>query len=584
MTRCGLLIAMAAVCMLAQAAMAADAGPGAVVPWTTYEAEQTQTTGTILGPDYAGHTPAREASGRQCVRLIATGQYLQFTAKSEAQGLVVRYCIPNSPDGKGLDATLSLSINGKPQPKLQMTSRYCYLYGDYPYSRNPAAGTPRHFWDEARTMPGTIHPGDTIRIEKQSDDRAADYLIDLIDLEPVPPPLPRPSDSISIFDFGASPDAHTNARHAFLAAIAAAKTAHRTVWIPPGRFLVEGPIQVSDVTLCGAGMWYSTLVGDSDYSPQRRVAIYGNGPNVHLSDFAMIGSLNYRNDTEANDGLGGSFGTGSHITNIWVEHTKTGAWLVNSDGLVVENCRFRDTIADGVNLCVGMRNTLVRNCTVRGNGDDCFAVWPTTYIKATYSPGFNHFVNCTGQLPFLAQGFSIYGGEGNTVENCRAIDIPYGAGLFASTTFPTQFGFRGITTFSNCRILRTGDADGAIGTFANRLDLSGLRFDNIDVLDSPRDGIKFTSIDGRALSDTAFNRIRIVNTGLAGEGCGILVPSDAVGSAVLTNVSIVNARSATIRNKSPRFKLTNGNGEANVENADRANMSLTGADRPSNGP
>ena len=120
---------------------------------------------------------------------------------------------------------------------------------------------------------------------------------------------------------------------------------------------MKGPIEVSDVVIRGAGMWYSTLVGVDDYTPDNRVAIYGNGSNVSLADFAILGKLNYRNDSEANDGIGGSFGTGSSIRNIWVEHTKTGAWLVNSDGLVVEGCRFRDTIADGINLCVGMRNT-----------------------------------------------------------------------------------------------------------------------------------------------------------------------------------------------------------------------------------
>ena len=224
------------------------------------------------------------------------------------------------------------------------------------------------------------------------------------------------------------------------------------------------------------------------------MAIYGNGANVNLADFAIIGKLNYRNDDEPNDGIGGSFGTGSTIRNIWIEHTKTGAWIVNSDGLVVEGCRFRDTIADGINLCIGMRNTVVRNCSARGTGDDCFAMWPATYAKSTYTHGSNRFLHCTAQLPFLAQAFSIYGGEGNSVEDCEAIDIPYGAGLFASTTFPTEFGFRGRTMYRRNHLTRSGDRDGAIGLYANLIDLAGLRFEDIDVADSPADGIKFTSI------------------------------------------------------------------------------------------
>src|SRR5882724_9361450 len=72
---------------------------GAAVPWTTYEAEQASANGTVLGPDYTGRTPAREASGRRCVRLGKTGEYLEFPAKADAQGIVVRFSIPDSADG-----------------------------------------------------------------------------------------------------------------------------------------------------------------------------------------------------------------------------------------------------------------------------------------------------------------------------------------------------------------------------------------------------------------------------------------------------------------------------------------------------
>lgn len=561
----GPLLVLVAISGLSSRAAAAETAPGATLPWVTYEAEQATTNGTILGPDFTGQTPAREASGRRCVRIAATGQFVELTAKADAQGLVVRYCIPDSPDGRGIDATLGLYINGQLRKKLPMTSRYAYLYGEYPYNNDPSSGTPRHFWDEVRVMPGPIHSGDVIRLQKDADDSAAQYLIDLIDLEPVPPPLEMPADSLSVNDFGATPNGASDDRPAFVAAVAAAKAQNKAVWIPPGNFVIKGPIQVSDVTIRGAGMWYSTLVGVDDYTPDNRVAVYGNGSNITLADFAIVGKLNYRNDSEPNDGIGGSYGTGSSIRNIWVEHTKTGAWIVNSDGLLVEGCRFRDTIADGINLCVGMRNTVVRNCTARGTGDDCFAMWPAVYMKSNYTPGGNHFIHCTGQLPFLAQGFSVYGGDGNTVEDCQAIDIPYGAGLFASTTFPTEFGFRGTTLFRRNQLTRDGDADGAIGTVANLVDLPGLRFENIDVIDSPADGIKFASMKGHVLRDARFDRIRIVNPGMAGGGYGIVAASGAVGSATINNVTVVNPKTGAWQNNAPAFSLIRGNGNTGLE-------------------
>ena len=136
-----------------------------------------------------------------------------------------------------------------------------------------------------------------------------------------------------------------------------------------------------------------------------------------MSDFAILGFLNYRNDSEANDGLGGAYGTGSTISRIWVVHTKTGIWLDNSSGLVVDSCRLRNTTADGINLNTGMRGTIVTNCTTRGTGDDCFAIWPESG-SAKYVIGLNVFTHCTGQLPFLANGGAIYGGVSNRIEDC----------------------------------------------------------------------------------------------------------------------------------------------------------------------
>ncbi len=100
------------------------------------------------------------------------------------------------------------------------------------------------------------------------------------------------------------------------------------------------------------------------------------GSHIHLADFSIIGRLNYRNDNEPNDGIVGAGCADSSISNVWLEHTKVGIWIYNGVNLVIEGCRFRDLIADGVNLCVGTSGTVIENCTARGTGDDCFAIWP----------------------------------------------------------------------------------------------------------------------------------------------------------------------------------------------------------------
>ncbi len=529
---------------------------GAAVPWTTYEAEQSTTSGTVVGADYIGQTAAREASGRRHVLLANQGDFLEFTAKHDAQGIVVRYSIPESPG----DFTLSFSINGRRAGAFRLTAKLSHLYGPYPFTNEPAAGSPRNFWDEARLLVGSIHAGDIVRLEKTAADTAAEYLIDFVDLEPVPAPLTMPIGALSVIDFGATADDLADDRGAFLAAIRAAKEQKKAVWIPPGKFLIGGAIDVAELTIQGAGVWHTTLEGVDDYTPANRIALNGVGSNVHLSDFSIVGKLDYRNDSEPNDAIGGSFGTHSTLRNLWIEHTKAAMWVVNSDGLLIENCRFRNTLADGINLCVGMRNTIVRNCTARNTGDDCFAIWPATYVKPDFASGNNRFENCTAQLPFLAQGFSIYGGEGNSVVGCEAIDIPYGCGLFASTTFQTESGFQGVTTYRRARVIRAGDREGAIGTVANRIDITRLRFEDIEVIDSPNDAIRFMSVSGGAIRESTLARIRIQNAGTAGAGYGIVSADDAVGSIALSDITVQNAKSGSFRNVSSRFVVSMGDG------------------------
>jgi hypothetical protein len=76
-----------------------------------------------------------------------------------------------------------------------------------PSSNDPAVGNPRHYYDESHALIGDIAAGQTVTLQKDGDDTAAYYVIDLIDLELVNPPLPQPAGSLSITaDCGATPD------------------------------------------------------------------------------------------------------------------------------------------------------------------------------------------------------------------------------------------------------------------------------------------------------------------------------------------------------------------------------------------
>src|ERR1700694_5122977 len=98
----------------------AESSRGATVPYVEMEAEDAATNGTVIGSDYTFTHLAAEASGRKAVQLTQQGQYVEFTLPKPANSLVLRYSIPDSPDGKGLTAPLSLYVNGTRQPDLML--------------------------------------------------------------------------------------------------------------------------------------------------------------------------------------------------------------------------------------------------------------------------------------------------------------------------------------------------------------------------------------------------------------------------------------------------------------------------------
>ena len=544
------------------------------MPWTTYEAEDMKNTGTVLGPKYAPFLVEMESSGQKCVKLTALGEYVEFTAQERANAMVVRYSLPDAPNGGGINSAIGLYQNGKLVKIIPITSRYSWLYGKYPFTNDPAAGKPRNFYDEFRLKGLTISKGDVIRLQK-TDDTAAYCIVDLVDLEQVAPPMSAPANSLSVAEFGAGGTGETDDTEALRDCLAEAVKQGKIVWVPAGVYKLTGDITVpSDVTIQGAGMWHTTFIGDPELYGQadHRVRFKLKGNHIHLADFAIIGKLNYRNDSEQNDGVFGGFGANSTISRIWIEHTKVGMWFYNGNHLVIDGCRMRDTLADGINFCVDTRNSVVQNCTTRGTGDDCFAMWPAasdqSFVQQSVAPGSNVFRHCTGELPFLANGGAIYGGANNCIEDCLFKDISPGCGILISSTFPTaddsgkiDNNFSGTTVVRNCNLVRCGGFDhdwawrAAFQLCLDRRSISGVEISNVNITDSLSDGFSIVAPGSNkgqgTLANVRLENVNIPNYGIgAGSRHGLWVRNDAQGS-----VAIINSKITDIQNSSTNFTI-----------------------------
>ncbi|WP_086839829.1 discoidin domain-containing protein [Amycolatopsis kentuckyensis] len=516
------VIAAAGVTIAAVPAGALAAGRGATVPFLEQEAENAATNGSVIGPNRAAGTLAGEASGRKAVTLSGQGQYVEFTLTAPANSIDFRYSVPDSVDG-----TLSLYVGGAHHRDIALTSKWAWYYGSYPFTNNPGDGHAHHFYDETRALLGTSYPAGTkIRLQVDAGD-VTPVTVDLADFEQVGPAAARPANSVSVTDFGATAGDTSDDAGAFDSAVAAARSQGKEVWIPAGTFTLGHHVTVDQVTIRGAGPWYSVLTGP-------RAGIFGKGEPascgtptypgnpavpgvssaVKLYDFAIIGQVDARVDCDQSNAIGGALGGGSVVQNLWLQHTKVGLWLDGPfDGLTVSGNRILDQTADGLNLHQGVSNVTVTNNFLRNTGDDGLAMWSEHDADHHNTFSFN-----TVLLPILANNIAVYGGHDNTVsDNVVADNQDQGGGLHIANRF-SAMPLSGTTTVARNTAIRTGVLDsnwqfgvgalwfdGRDSAITGRIDVT----DN-DLLDNNYEAIQF--IDG-ATTDVHFDGVRITGAG-----------------------------------------------------------------------
>ncbi|GAB1516060.1 CARDB domain-containing protein [Actinophytocola sp. KF-1] len=585
-------------------------GRGAAAPYVEYEAEAAQYQGQLVEADPLrtfGHTNfGTESSGRKSVRLTSQGQYVEFTSTNQANSIVVRNSIPDAPGGGGIDATISLYVNGAFAQKLTLSSKHSWLYGttDDPEGlTNTPQGDARRLFDESHALLSQSYPpGTKFRLQRDSGDTASFYIIDLIDLEQVADPLPKPANCTSITEYGAVP----NDGNDDTAAIQRAVTDDQNgviscVWIPAGQWrqeqkiLTDDPtvpngggqynqVGISNVTIRGAGMWHSQLYTLTQ--PQNAGGINhpheGNfgfdiDKNTQISDIAIFGSGRIRGGdggAEGGVGLNGRFGTGTRISNVWIEHANVGVWVGRdysnkpelwgpADGLEFSGMRIRNTYADGINLTNGSRNSKVFNSSFRTTGDDALAVWANQYVKdpSVDIAHDNVFTNNTIQLPWRANGIAIYGGYGNKIENNLISDTMNYPGIMLATDHD-PLPFSGQTLIANNALYRCGGVFwgeqqkfGAITFFAQGKDIPGVTLRDTEIHDSTYDGIQFKT-GGGTVPNVAITNVKIDKSN---NGAGILAMAGARGSANLTNVTITaSATGNIVVEPGSQFVITGG--------------------------
>jgi hypothetical protein len=406
---------------------------GATTPFTVIEGE----AGTLGGgasvrklqtiPANAVSSPELEASGRAFVQLTATGQSVSWVNPVDSDNTInIRECIPDSPAGGGIDATLDLYINGILRQAIPLTSRQTWVYegnngNANGMSQDPATGGPHVFYDESRTfITGTaLKVGDTIMLKKDAANTASFYYIDCVDLESTAPKA-RPANSLSVADYGATGTGTANVNNAFNSCCNAAKSQGKTVWVPPGIYYMTN-WSPNGVTVIGAGMWCSTL-----YFTMGQI----QSNSCSFSDLC-VDAVTVQRD----QGMGGVNTSGSNyvIDRVWAIHgCWAGFWCCGTN-VTLQNSRSSICWGDGLNMNNGTggggtgNNLLAQNNFTRGCGDDGVTVY-----SVSYSPEVNGAVlrNNTTVAMWWANGLRIAGGRNVRAENNLLLDDVKEAGLF----------------------------------------------------------------------------------------------------------------------------------------------------------
>ena len=475
-------------------------GYGAKMPYTTHEAENASVeNGATIQQSTDMESTAVEATNQTYVELPKKDAAVTFNVTEPANALNVRYTIPDGASGQ-----LDVQVNGSSVGNLDLSSHsaWQYLKGDHEYDQAIDGSSARFRFDETRLLLKDIQlkSGDRISLVKKKDDNVP-YGIDFIELEQAPAPVAQGENSISIVDKGASANDDSDDTAALLAAVEEAKASGKSVYIPEGRFNFDKQVNIEadNLKISGAGVWHTQLHFTSDKRYGGGIVFGHNSNGIELSNLYMNSNLTSRYNEDAQyKAISGTLGKDSKIHDIWVQHFEVGMWIGDydqtgnmkyTDGLVVENARIRNNLADGINFAQGTKNSTVKNSNIRGNGDDGLAIWSSISDGTNAATEENNkFLNNTIESGWRAAGIGIFGGKGHEISGNLIKDVFAGAGIRVNTVFAGHnfdLNDSGIKIHDNT-ILRSGTTNDLYNLHRGAIDFQQVRgtIKNVDVYDN----------------------------------------------------------------------------------------------------
>ena len=477
-------------------------------PYIRYEAENAiLLNGSVAtAKSYSQADLQSEASDQICVDLRSTEASAEFSFTQPANGLVIRFSVPD-----GESAVVGVYHDETKVTSLTLNSKWSWEYlwnnGD-PNNTGIKNQNARMRFDEVRyLLPEKIS---NLKLVKES----GNLWIDFIELEPVPAEITTPADAAIYSGDGSTLQAFIDANGG------------KTIFIPAGIYSVNSQLYlgVPKTKLQGAGMWYTQL--NFTVTDESNGGLRANAHSVSYSDLFITSEMTSRTNGYA--GIHGVYTQGSTISNVWVEHCATGAWIAQyvqsgpayADGFIMSGCRFRNTYADGINLCKGTRNAVVEHCNFRNNGDDGMAIWSAEGLECIN----NTYRYNTVENTWRAAGIALYGGKDNKFYNIIVRDN-LEVGITINNLFQgVGFNDNGMHDFHDITLSGCGTFNDIYNARAGAINITGassagtkvqnIRLSNININDSKCDAIRFVKNSGSGIFNITFENISIDGTGM----------------------------------------------------------------------
>ena len=517
-------------------------------PYKRYEANAGQLSNgaSVTTKSYVQSDLQSEASDQQCVNLSTTNATVQWTLTEAADGLVIRYSVPD-----GQTATLGVYNGNTKITTLTLTSTWSWEYlwsNGNPNNNGITNQNPRMRFDEVRyKLPAKIAASGTLKLVRES----GNVHVDFAEMEPVPTIITAPAGSVTYTGNGSDLQTFIDANGG------------KKIYVPSGVFNVNRELYfgVANTSLVGAGMWYTQI--NFTNTSSLNGGLRANAAGISFTDLYL--TTNSASRSNSYKAINGVFTAASTIKNIWAEHFECGAWIAQynvggpaiADGFTLSHCRFRNNYADGINLCKGTANAIVEHCSFRNNGDDDQAIWSADGLECINNTfRFNTSENC-----WRATGLAIYGGKNNKAYNLIIKDN-LEAGIRVSNNFPgAPFNNDGSHEIHDITVSTCGTFNDTYNNPVAAIDIfsasnagsqvKNVQLYNIDILDSRNDAISISKRSGDGIYNLSFKDITVNGTGKEfpnnnalnrnwGRGYFVLIAGSPAGNGTYCNMNYSN--------------------------------------------